>query len=86
MLFTVVQIIDILVRLLILVIIVDSVISFFMSPYHPFRVALDGIVNPILAPIRRIVPPMGGLDLSPMVLIIVVVIVEGILKQILYAL
>jgi YggT family protein len=86
MLFTLVQIIDIVVRLLILVIIVDSVISFFMSPFHPFRMALDGIVNPILAPIRRIVPPMGGLDLSPMVLIIVVVIIEGILKQILYAL
>ncbi len=78
-----VQIINLIARILILVIIVDSVLSFFMSPYHPIRETLDRIVNPMLAPIRRIVPPISGLDLSPMVLIIVIIILQSVLSQLL---
>jgi YggT family protein len=39
--------------------------------------------EPILAPIRRIMPPMGGLDLSPMLAIILVEVVAGILRRLL---
>ncbi len=78
-----VQIINLIARILILVIIVDSVLSFFMSPYHPIRETMDRIVNPMLAPIRRIVPPISGLDLSPMVLIIVIIILQSVLSQLL---
>lgn len=28
------------------------------------------LTEPVLAPIRRVLPPMGGLDLSPLVVII----------------
>jgi YggT family protein len=31
---------------------------------------VQGLTEPVLAPIRRVLPPMGGLDLSPMVLLI----------------
>lgn len=31
--------------------------------------ALNGFVDPVVAPIRRVLPSMGGLDLSPIVLI-----------------
>ncbi len=34
--------------------------------------ALDGIVRPILRPIQRILPAMGGLDFSPIILFIVI--------------
>ena len=30
---------------------------------------LDAATRPVLAPIRRIVPPLGGMDLSPIILI-----------------
>ena len=30
----------------------------------------SSVINPILEPIRRVVPPLGGLDLSALVLII----------------
>jgi YggT family protein len=33
---------------------------------------LDRITQPILRPIRRLVPPMGGLDLSPLILLLVI--------------
>ena len=33
------------------------------------------LTEPVLAPIRRALPPMGGLDLSPMLLLIVLQVV-----------
>lgn len=31
---------------------------------------LHALVEPVCAPIRKVIPPMGGLDLSPMVLML----------------
>jgi YggT family protein len=58
--------------LLILLVFITSILSFFMSPYHPVREALDRLVNPMLAPIRRLVPMAGMLDFSPLILIILI--------------
>jgi YggT family protein len=33
---------------------------------------LNAITEPILRPIRRIIPPMGGLDLSPIVVFVII--------------
>ena len=41
--------------------------------------ALDRILNPLLNPIRRILPDFGGLDFSPMVLILVIIVLQQIL-------
>jgi YggT family protein len=51
-------------------VIAHVILSYFMSPYHPLREAIDRIVNPLLAPIRQLLPFMGGLDFSPLILII----------------
>jgi YggT family protein len=37
---------------------------------------LDRFFNPMLAPIRRILPDMGGIDLAPMVLILLIILVQ----------
>ena len=58
------------------IILVDIVLSFFMSPYHPIRSALDRIVNPMLNPIRRILPQTGMFDFSPIVLILLLQLLE----------
>jgi YggT family protein len=68
--------INLLANLLILLVFVDSLVSFFLSPYHPVRNALDNIVNPFLTPIRRVVPLVGMLDLSPLILIILIEIIS----------
>lgn len=65
--------------LLVILIIVQSLLSYVLSPYHPVRQALDRIVEPLLNPIRRVVPPSGSLDFSPMVLIFVIIIIETLL-------
>ena len=73
------NIINFVANLLIILVIVDSVLSFFMNPFHPVRAAVDRIVNPMLAPIRRIVPLVGMLDLSPLIFIILVEILSSVL-------
>ena len=79
-------IINLVANLLILLIIADAVLSFFLSPYHPVREIIGRIINPLLAPIRRIVPLIGMLDLSPLILIILIEILTRILISLLSAL
>jgi YggT family protein len=50
-----------------------------MNPYAPLRQALGRILNPLLAPIRRVVPLVGMFDLSPLILMILIVIADRIL-------
>lgn len=62
--------ITLLFRILSWIVIINVVLSYFVDPYHPLRRALDRIVEPMLAPIRRILPSTGMLDFSPLVLLI----------------
>ena len=55
-------------QLLILLIIVSAVLSYFMSPSHPVRATIDRIVDPLLMPIRQVVPLVGMMDFSPIIL------------------
>lgn len=73
-------------RLFIYVVIASSLLSFFMPPYHPVREALDRIVNPFLNPIRALMPQMGMLDFSPLILILAVEFLSRILISILLSL
>lgn len=69
--------------LITLAVLADIIVSFFLHPYHPIRQTLDSIVEPMLAPIRQILPTFGGLDFSPMVLIILIQILEELLISLL---
>jgi YggT family protein len=75
--------ISLLANLLVLLVIVDSILSYFLSPYHPVRSALDRIITPMLAPIRRVVPMVGMFDLSPLILIILIQILSFVLISVL---
>lgn len=62
------------------------VVSWIAPPYHPVREALDRVVEPLLAPIRRLLPMTGSVDFSPMVLIILIELVARILSSIVLSL
>lgn len=47
-----------------------AILSWIGSPPHPAVEVLNKVANALLWPIRRIVPSFGGLDLSPIVLIV----------------
>ena len=70
-----IRIINFIVQLITLLVIVKVFLSYFMSPYHPVRFYIDRIVDPLLAPIRRVLPPASMLDFSPIILIIFIQIV-----------
>jgi YggT family protein len=60
-----------------------AILSFFpISPSSPLAAVVQflyRVTEPVLAPIRRVLPPMGGLDLSPLVVIIAIQILAGII-------
>lgn len=70
-------------QLLVLLVVVSVILSYFMDPYHPIRRSIDSVVEPMLAPIRRVVPLIGMLDLSPLILIILIQVLSNILIRIL---
>lgn len=82
MILWVVQLLSSLIQLLVLVVIIHAVLSFFMSPYDPIRQTLDRFVNPMLNPIRRVIPPVSGIDFSPFVLIIFLQVLGSIVRRI----
>ncbi|GJQ51810.1 MAG: YggT family protein [Anaerolineaceae bacterium] len=67
----IVQIISALSQILVLLVFISVILSYFMDPYHPLRRGIDNIVEPMLAPIRRIVPLVGVIDFSPLILILI---------------
>ncbi|MBL7161771.1 MAG: YggT family protein [Anaerolineales bacterium] len=78
-----IQLIDVAVRLFVLLILAHIVLSYFMDPFHPVRRQVDRIVEPMLTPIRRVVPLVGMIDFSPLVLLISVQFVGMIVTSIL---
>lgn len=52
------------------------VIISWVNPHAPFAPAVAMLLRPLLAPIQRVVPTVGGFDLSPMVLLVGVYILQ----------
>lgn len=69
--------------LIILLVIVKVILSYYLSPFHPVRQFVDGLIEPLLAPIRRAIPPVGIFDISPLILIILVQVVISLIIKIL---
>ena len=40
-----------------------------IDPRQPLAMIVASLTDPVLGPLRRALPPMGGLDFSPMVLL-----------------
>jgi YggT family protein len=69
-----------------LLLIAYVVLSYFMDPYHPVRMTINRIVDPMLNPIRRLLPQTGMMDFSPLVAIILIQLIEFILRRIIISL
>ena len=54
-----------------------------MDRFHPVRRFIDSIVEPMLMPIRRVVPLIGMLDISPIILIILIRVISNLIIQLL---
>jgi YggT family protein len=60
------------------VVVVAVVLSWVsVDPRNQFATVIRSLTQPVLDPIRRLIPPIGGLDLSPMVLLIALQLLKG---------
>jgi YggT family protein len=80
------SLVNLVAQVFMLIVVFDAVLSFVLPPFHPVREALDNFLEPFLRPIRQIVPPVGGLDFSPLVLIILVQVLATAIINVLVAL
>lgn len=59
---------------LVFAVIAQAVLSW-VNPYSPLAPAFDTITRPFLRPLRRYVPPVGNVDLTPLILLVILYVV-----------
>ena len=83
------DVIDLLLRVLIYIIIAQAILSWLVAfnvinTYNDFVRsfvnALDRITAPLYRPIRRILPDFGGIDFSPLVVLLLIYVVRILLN------
>ncbi|MBI2865058.1 MAG: YggT family protein [Chloroflexi bacterium] len=68
-------------RVLMFAILARAILSWFpLDPRNPLVQILDQITEPVLAPMRKVVPRFGMIDITPMVAIFVLYIIQGLLR------
>lgn len=67
-------------------IIIRALLSWFVSPHsrHPLVVLLHRVTDPILRPISQLVPIAGGFDVSPIVAIVLLELLQRVIAQMAY--
>ncbi|MGH6678859.1 MAG: YggT family protein [Bradyrhizobium sp.] len=61
-----------------------NVINVYNEFVRSIWTALNALTEPLLRPIRQILPNMGGIDISPIVLIILIYFIEDIITRYIY--
>ena len=80
----VVRFIDTLCLVLSIAIIIRVILSWFsIRPDNPAAVIIYQITEPILAPLRRIIPSIGMIDITPMVAIVILWAVDMLIVSLL---
>jgi YggT family protein len=73
---------DKLILLLIVLIFITSLMSWVQpDPRNPMVRLLHGIVDPVLHPIRTLLPTSMGMDFSPMVAILILYVLQNLLRH-----
>ena len=81
-LIAVAKMIDIILSLYMWLIIGRAVISWVSpDPYNPIVRFLLSVTEPVLYPIRRRLPILGGIDFSPIIVILAIIFVQNFLVQ-----
>ncbi len=70
-------IINLLVGFLSLLIVLDTLLSYLLREGNPIRSFISSILGPIYAPIRRFIPPLAGIDFTPLIAIVALQILDA---------
>jgi len=73
---------DMVLFLAMIIVIARAVLSWVSpDPYNPIVRIINQLSEPLLFPIRRRVPYLGGMDLSPIILLMVIFFLQNFLVQ-----
>lgn len=79
---TVLELLKLLINIYLWGVIIQAVMSWFNpDPYHPAARVLAQLTAPVLRPARRIIPPISGVDLSPMLVVVALIFVSLLLQD-----
>jgi len=81
--------VDILFQILFLAIIGRALLSWFPvrpgNPFYPLALILHQITEPILGPLRRVIPTIGMIDISPIVALFLLQFIQVALQSALHS-
>ncbi|HOB62264.1 MAG TPA: YggT family protein [Candidatus Competibacteraceae bacterium] len=84
LLMTVVELLKLLINIYLWGVVIQAVLSWFNpDPYHPASRVLAQLTEPVLRPARRWLPPISGLDLSPMLVVVALIFISLLLQDLL---
>jgi YggT family protein len=70
-------VVELLIDIFLLAVIIRVVLSWLNpDPFNPAVALIERLTDPIMRPAQRMVPPISGIDLSPMVVIIALVLLQ----------
>jgi YggT family protein len=61
-----------------------GVVNIYNSAVRSIWNALNAVVEPPLRPIRRFIPPLGGMDISPIILLLVIYFIQRVIRYNIY--
>lgn len=78
-----IQIINTVLTLLWIAILIRAILSWIpINPNNPITAIVVQITEPVLLPIRRMMPRSGAFDLSPLIAIILIMLIQGLLSAV----
>lgn len=83
--YTLVSLINFAAQLITLLMFAYAILSWVAKPWNKIRQFVERLSEPLLAPIRRVVPLVGMVDISPLVLILLVQLIARMLVFIINA-
>lgn len=82
LLLTVLELLKLLINIYLWGVIIQVALSWFSpDPYHPAARVLAQLTEPVLRPVRRIIPSISGVDLSPMLVVVALIFISLLLQD-----
>ncbi|MDS4041175.1 MAG: YggT family protein [Candidatus Competibacter sp.] len=84
LLLTVAELLKLLINIYLWGVVIQAVLSWINpDPYHPAARVLAQLTAPVLRPARRVLPPISGVDLSPMLVVVALIFISLLLQDLL---
>jgi len=78
--------VNVLFQVLTLAILARVLLSWFpMAPNNPIVSFINEVTEPILAPLRRVIPPLGMIDITPIVALLLLQVLQSVILRALAA-